>query len=473
MRAGEILLARHAHLRRGTDERVPDQQVQTLAQRLVEGGLEVVPERLLPVRADGGEAFGQHEPAAVGVRGGGGLLDEEAVGVADAMPPGPGPELGHRHVVETQAALGVDRHRVRPAGFGMDLQAVPVRPVAERAVMVVDREVAEGLAEIVQEPVADRAAVDDAAGHHRQERQQIVAAALAELLAQRGRPVDGLHLPAVGVQILERAAGQRPGVGDQRLDHRVPVALERAGVEHVQRVAFPAVAGGRDAGVVADGAAEPQDLPGACGHLPAQHAVLGSLAVRSTTSAARVSSSPASAGTSSNSGVVSGAEKCSALCMAFCSQFWIGLTRRLGPRSRPALLEPVGHHGNSRGRSRRGSWAAARPDRASPGRSTMRLGPDQLLGGVLGRDHRAAEIPAALDVQAHLQSQPVGLAQGVLVKLAPLGREESRAVRHAVVAVLLAPPASQISAPPKPLAFISSRSRVMAALVTLPFSHHQ
>ena len=68
-----------------------------------------------------------NQPVAVGVRRRGGLLHEEAVGVADAMPPGPGPELGHRRVVRAEAALGVNRHRVRAAGLGMDLQAMLVR----------------------------------------------------------------------------------------------------------------------------------------------------------------------------------------------------------------------------------------------------------------------------------------------------------------------------------------------------------
>ena len=154
------------------------------------------------------------EPAAVGVRGGGGLLDEEPVLVADAMPPGPGPELAHRRVVAAEASLGVDRHGVRPAGLGMNLQAVPVRAVAEEAVVIVDRQVAQRLAEVVQEAVAHGAAVDDPAGHHRQTGQQVVAAAAAELLAQRRRPVGDLDLPTVGVQVLERRA--RPAARHRR-----------------------------------------------------------------------------------------------------------------------------------------------------------------------------------------------------------------------------------------------------------------
>ena len=83
---------------------------------------------------------------------------------------------------------------------------------------------------------------------HRQERQQVVAAALAELLAQRRRPVERPRPPNCPCADTSACLpGQRPGVGDQRLDHRVPVALERARVEHVERVALPAVAARRDA----------------------------------------------------------------------------------------------------------------------------------------------------------------------------------------------------------------------------------
>ena len=47
--------------------------------------------------------------------------------------------------------------------------------------------------------------------------------------------------------------------------------------------------------------------------------------------------------------------------------------------------------------------------------------PDEFLGRVLGGNHGAAEVPAALDVQTHLQPKPVRLAPGRYVKLAPGG----------------------------------------------------
>ncbi len=65
------------------------------------------------------------------------------------------------------------------------------------------------------------------------------------------------------------------------------------------------------------------------------------------------------------------------------------------------------------------------------------LTPGQLLGGVFGLDHWSAQIPAALDVQAHLQPEPVRFAQRVLVEFAPFGRKKSRTMRHRIVAVLL------------------------------------
>ncbi len=220
---------------------------------------------------------------AVGVRGGRGLLDEEAVFVADAVLPRPRPELAHRRVVPAEAALGVNRHRVRPAGFGMNQQAVPVRVVAEKLVMIVNRQVAERLAEIEQEPVALFAAVDDPSGDDRQPRQQIIAAALAKFRAQRRRPVDVFDFPTVRVEIFQRIARERPGVGDERLDHGVPITLKRAGVIDVNRIrivrragrALPAFAGGRNVGVIADGAAEAENLPVAGGHVPSLSAPFG------------------------------------------------------------------------------------------------------------------------------------------------------------------------------------------------------
>ena len=50
----------------------------------------------------------------------------------------------------------------------MNLQPVLVRAVAEDAVMVVNRQVAERLAEVIEEAVADRAGVHNAAGDDRQ-----------------------------------------------------------------------------------------------------------------------------------------------------------------------------------------------------------------------------------------------------------------------------------------------------------------
>ena len=99
--------------------------------------------------------------------------------------------------------------------------------------------------------------------------------------------------------------------------------------------------------------------------------------------------------------------------------------------------------------------------------------PGEFLGGMLRSDGRAAQIPAALNVEAQLEAQPIGFWQRVhetaratpaLAKSGPCGTW--RLPRWS------APPASMMFAPPRPLAFISSRSRVMASLVTLPLSHH-
>jgi hypothetical protein len=130
----------------------------------------------------------------------GGLLDEEAVGVAHAMAPRPGPELAHGSVVETQALLGVDGHRMGAAAFGVNQESVAMSAVTEQTVVVVDGQVPEGPSEVMQEAVAFFAAVDDPAREDGQPRFWIVAAAALKLLRQRRGPIGDLHFPAVGMK---------------------------------------------------------------------------------------------------------------------------------------------------------------------------------------------------------------------------------------------------------------------------------
>lgn len=159
--AGEVLLAGDAHFFRGADEGVPDEEIEALGAGHVEGGLEVVPEGFLPMRADGGEAFGGDEGLAVGVGGGGGLLDEEAGDVGGAVAFCLCPELGGGNGGEAEGALGVDVGVVGAAGLGVDAEVVFLRAFEEGAVVVVDGEVAEGLAEVGEEALAGVAADDD------------------------------------------------------------------------------------------------------------------------------------------------------------------------------------------------------------------------------------------------------------------------------------------------------------------------
>ena len=132
---------------------------------------------------DGGETFGEDELSSVGVRGGGRLLDEETVFIADAMPRRPSPEFAHRRVVVAETPLGVDWDGVRPAGLGVNQEPVPVCSVFEQSIMIVNGEIAQGLAKIMQETVAHGPVVHDGSRDDGQERQQIVTAPAPKLLA--------------------------------------------------------------------------------------------------------------------------------------------------------------------------------------------------------------------------------------------------------------------------------------------------
>ena len=58
------------------------------------------------------------------------------------------------------------------------------------------------------------------------------------------------------------------------------------------------------------------------------------------------------------------------------------------------------------------------------------LRPDQLLGGQLGRDPCAARVPAAAQVDSHVDLQPVRLPQRVPEELAPPFAHERLSLRR-------------------------------------------
>ena len=62
--------------------------------------------------------------------------------------------------------------------------------------------------------------------------------------------------------------------------------------------------------------------------------------------------------------------------------------------------------------------------------------PDILFGGIRRGHNRPAQIPAALNIEADFESQPVRLAECVFIKFTPGRREKRRAVRHRAVIFL-------------------------------------
>src|SRR5262249_15703372 len=138
MRAREILLAGYAGGIRRANECVPHQPIHSFTQRLVERRFEIIPQALLPIRTNRGEAFVLRDTFTIGVRGGGWLFDKEPVLVTDAVLPRPCPEFAHRNIVPTKVTLGINWNRVRSAGFRVNAQAVLVRVVAEKFVVIID-----------------------------------------------------------------------------------------------------------------------------------------------------------------------------------------------------------------------------------------------------------------------------------------------------------------------------------------------
>ena len=270
VRTGEILLAGQARFIGRANKRMPDKHVQPLAQRLVERRFEIAPDGFLPMRSDVGKPLGKDIFVAVGMRGAGGLFHKKTVVVANPVGPGPGPEFAHGRVVPAEAALGINRHGMGAATFGMDANAVGVGAVAEQPVMIVNRQITEGFAVVKQEPVAGFATVDDATGQDGQPGEQIITATFLKFFAEQGRPVGEFDFPTVGMQIFQRFAGQRPGVQNEGLNNLIPVMGKGGGAIHIQGETTPAVAAGGNIGVVAHGVTEPEHLPVNGGRGPMQ-----------------------------------------------------------------------------------------------------------------------------------------------------------------------------------------------------------
>jgi len=107
----------------------------------------------------------------------------------------------------------------------MDFKAVRVCVVAEKFVVVVNRQVAERLAVIKKKTVARVAAVEQFSGEPRQPRNKSIAAPFLKFVAQRRRQLAS-SIP-LSVCRYSSFSGERPSIGDEWLDDGIPIILKR------------------------------------------------------------------------------------------------------------------------------------------------------------------------------------------------------------------------------------------------------
>ncbi|EEF23102.1 conserved hypothetical protein, partial [Ricinus communis] len=137
--------------------------------------------------------------------------------------------------------------------------------------MTVRDQVGDGTAEVPQEAVAGLGAIDHAPAQHRQPRQGIIAAALAEFGQHVGGPVLLVGFPAVQHQV-----AQALGAG-----HLAEIRFEvRGDGGAIQLVHFQADAllGGRIVGLAGERVAQAQYGPAACRNVPIKAAIGAQLA---------------------------------------------------------------------------------------------------------------------------------------------------------------------------------------------------
>ena len=182
--------------------------VQPGAQRDVEAPL-VFRGPVLPA-PPAGQGLGVDDPPAVDVRGAGGFLDHPEPLVV--------PELAHRDIGRAQRFQGVHSGIPAVSRLGQEAHAVFVQQVPDRAEMVLDDQVADGLPVVVEEPRRDPGIQGRGIEQGGEIRDRVVAVPRPESVDEIVRPIDRLaDLVAVeheGLQRVEALARAQDPVED-------------------------------------------------------------------------------------------------------------------------------------------------------------------------------------------------------------------------------------------------------------------
>ena len=232
------------------------------------------------------------------------------------------------------------------------------------------------------------------------------------------------------MEVFERVSGEGAGIFDQGFHNRVPIPLEGAAVKGVDRIAIPAIALCRNSTVIVQGVADSKDLPASSGSPPSENAIFAQVLcdVEDTLGSGR--SIAGGVGEIVEQFLGAGGRPGETLGHSFVlpvlQEFASGWIVRLG--------DGISDDGDIAIQFGRVFWnfefdlhLAAREDDFAP---------HQFLGGVFRLDHGATQVPAALDVQTHFESEPMSFVQGELVEFAPLGTEEVWTVGNSAVAKL-------------------------------------
>ncbi len=194
------------------DRGVDDEAVQPVRHHPVGGRLQRLG-RVGPGVAVDGQGLGRDQVLAVDVGDRGGFADVGVVlaaGLAGPLEPGGAHgDVGqalHVHAVADESPAGL-------VGFRVAAHIARPQDVGELVVVVLGDEVAQGLAEIPEEPVARLGAFDDPAGQDRQPGAHVVAAALRERVEHPVGPVGDPGLPAVGDHVLKTALAHEAAGG--------------------------------------------------------------------------------------------------------------------------------------------------------------------------------------------------------------------------------------------------------------------
>ena len=152
MCTGKIFLSRYSLFRRGTSKSMEIHPIQTSTYFMVECRFLVVPQFIVPMRADRRERLGSHNLLSINMSSGRGLLDKETV-LRSRTVRGWRPELAHHNITEAIILNAIQRSGMGSCRLRLNSHVMLMGMFGKTSVMIRGDQMCYRLAEVSQKSI--------------------------------------------------------------------------------------------------------------------------------------------------------------------------------------------------------------------------------------------------------------------------------------------------------------------------------